>query len=260
MAVGRRVLVFIVLAVANAAAFATAWRITGRTLLEHATMLPGSPRADAAAERVRPALERELATQGLRFGAPAFVRIFKAEHELELWLARDDGSFALFRTWPICTWSGALGPKTRQGDGQSPEGFYRVAARQLNPTSKYHLAFNLGYPNAYDRAHARTGDFLMVHGSCMSIGCYAMGDPAIEEIYTLVAAALAGGQPSFEVHAFPFRFTGADDARFADPEWGDFWRELSAGYFAFERAHVPPVVRVVGGSYAIDPGAATPAP
>ena len=236
------------------------WRITGRTIVQSVMANPTSARAEQAAERVRPALERELAAQGLRFGAAAFVRIFKAERELELWLARDDGSYALFRTWPICTWSGALGPKTRQGDGQSPEGFYRVAAHQLNPASKYHLAFNLGYPNAYDRAHARTGDFLMVHGSCVSIGCYAMGDAAIEEIYTLVAAALAGGQPAFEVHAFPFRFTGADDARFADPEWGAFWRELSAGYFAFERAHVPPAVRVVGGNYAIASGAATPAP
>jgi murein L,D-transpeptidase YafK len=231
----------------------------GRTLGR--STVPSSDRANAAADRVRPALERELAAQDLRFGAPAFVRIFKAESELELWLARADGTYALFRTWPICTWSGALGPKVRQGDGQSPEGFYRVAAHQLNPASRFHLAFNLGYPNAYDRAHARTGDFLMVHGNCVSIGCDAMGDAAIEEIYTLVAAALARGQPAFEVHAFPFRFADADDERFADERWGAFWRELSAGYFAFERTHVPPRVAVVDGRYAVvDASPASTAP
>lgn len=248
---GRRRLLLLLLLGAAAPVAADAWRSAATSLTEHALVVPTSDRAIAAAARVRPLLERELAAQGLAFGAPAFVRIFKQEHELELWLARDDGTYALFRSWPICTWSGALGPKTRQGDGQSPEGFYRVAPGQLNPASNYHLAFNLGYPNAYDRAHARTGDFLMVHGNCVSIGCYAMGDGAIEEIYTLVSAALAHGQRAFEVHAFPFRFAGADDSRFADERWGAFWREISAGYFAFERTHVPPRVAVQGGRYAV---------
>lgn len=246
----RRTLPIVVLLAATWAA-ATAWRSTGRTIVDLAAAVPATQRADAAADRVRPALERDLAAAGLAFGAPVFVRIFKAEHELELWLARDDGTFALFRTWPIRRWSGDLGPKLRQGDGQAPEGFYRVAARQLNPYSRYHLAFNLGYPNAYDRAHARTGDFLMVHGSCVSIGCYAMGDDAIEQIYTLVAAALVRGQPAFDVHAFPFRFDGVDDARFGHTRWGAFWRELSAGWFAFERTRVPPRVDVVGGRYVV---------
>jgi murein L,D-transpeptidase YafK len=243
----------LVLVAANWAA-ATAWRITGGTIVDSAAAVPAPQRATAVAARVRPALERDLAAAKLRFGAPVFVRIFKAEHELELWLARDDGTFALFRTWPICRWSGDLGPKLRQGDGQAPEGFYRVAARQLNPYSRYHLAFDLGYPNAYDRAHARTGDFLMVHGSCVSVGCYAMGDTAIEEIYTLVAAALARGQSAFDVHAFPFRFEGADDARFGHARWGAFWRELSAGWFAFERTRMPPRVDVVARRYVVHDG------
>lgn len=227
------------------------WSLVGRSIVDRVMANPTTSRAEAAATRVRPALERDLAEKQLAFGAPAFVRIFKQEHELELWLARADGTYALLRTWPICTFSGALGPKLRQGDGQSPEGFYRVAAGQLNPASRFHLAFNLGYPNAYDRAHSRTGDFLMVHGNCVSIGCYAMGDDAIEEIYTLVAASLANGQRAFEVHAFPFRFTGPDDARFADARWGAFWRDLSAGYFAFERTRVPPRVDVVRGNYVV---------
>lgn len=209
-------------------------------------------RAAMAAARVRPALERDLAALGLRLGAPAHVRLFKDESELEVWLQGADGRFVLFRRYPICTWSGALGPKQKQGDNQAPEGFYRVAAGQLNPASRYHLAFNLGYPNAYDRAHGRTGDFLMVHGNCVSIGCYAMGDAAIEEIYTLVAGALASGQRAFEVHAFPFRLEDATLHARRDSPWHAFWGELQPAYAAFERTHRVPRVRVRDAHYVVE--------
>ena len=251
---GRRRLLLLLLLGAAAPVAADAWRSAATSLTEHTLVVPTSDRAIAAAARVRLLLERELAAQGLAFGAPAFVRIFKQEHELELWLARDDGTYALFRSWPICTWSGALGPKTRQGDGQSPEGFYRVAQGQLNPASKYHLAFNLGYPNAYDRAHARTGDFLMVHGNCVSIGCYAMGDAAIEEIYSLVAAALDGGQPAVEVHAFPFRLDTQKLELQRESPWFDFWSQLKAGYDVFERTRQPPRIDLAGLSYRVTEG------
>jgi murein L,D-transpeptidase YafK len=132
----------------------------------------------------------------------------------------------------------------RTGDNQAPEGFYRVAAGQLNPYSKYHLSFDLGYPNAYDRAWQRTGSALMVHGDCVSIGCYAMGDEGIEEIWTLLDAALRAGQPAVEVHVFPFRLTGeALKARKTD-RWHAFWQELKPGYDAFEQNRVPPVISV----------------
>lgn len=209
-------------------------------------------RAAKAAARVRPALERDLAALGLRLGAPAYVRLFKDESELEVWLEGADARFVLFRRYPICTWSGALGPKQKQGDNQAPEGFYRVAAGQLNPASRYHLAFNLGYPNAYDRAHGRTGDFLMVHGNCVSIGCYAMGDAAIEEIYTLVAASLTGGQRAFEVHAFPFRLEDATLQARRDSPWHAFWRELQPAYAHFERTRRLPNVRVQGAHYVVE--------
>jgi len=208
-------------------------------------------RAQAAAARVQPTLETDLRKRGLEFGSAVFVRIFKREKELEVWVEGNGGRFVLFRTYPICTYSGALGPKQRQGDNQAPEGFYRVAARQLNPQSRFHLAFNLGYPNAYDRAHSRTGDFLMVHGSCVSIGCYAMGDDGIEQIYTLAAAALENGQPVFEVHAFPFRLEqDALDEEQGSP-WHAFWVELKPAYDAFEQSHKPPRVSVDGLRYTI---------
>ena len=232
-----------------------AWPVTGRSVAaraESAGLVPRGDRAATAAARVRPALERDLAAAGLRWGAPVFIRIFKDESELELWV--DDGQrFRLFRRYPICTWSGDLGPKQRQGDGQSPEGFYRVGRGQLNPHSQYHLSFNLGYPNAYDRAHGRTGDYLMVHGSCVSIGCYAMGDGNIEQIYTLLAAALANGQAAAPVHVFPFSFDARSESDWRGSEWAGFWSQLRAGFDAFEQIGRPPRIRVEGRRYIVEP-------
>ena len=222
----------------------------------NAADFPDSARARAAAARVTPALERDLAAKHLHLGAPVFVRIFKREGELELWMRGDDravakGKYLLFRTYPICKYSGVLGPKQREGDNQAPEGFYTVAPRQLNPTSKFHLAFNLGYPNEYDVAHGRSGSALMVHGNCVSIGCYAMGDAGIEEIYTLAAAALRAGQGTFEVHAFAFRLGDAALAAEKGSAWFDFWSEIKPAYNYFERNHVPPRITVENARYRI---------
>ncbi len=216
-----------------------------------AIRFPDSARAREAAARVGPALDRDLAARHLRRGAPVFVRIFKREALLELWLRGDDGKFILFREYPVRQFSGDLGPKQREGDRQAPEGFYSVAPEQLNPMSRYHLAFNLGYPNAYDRTHGRTGSALMVHGDCVSIGCYAMGDAGIEEIYTLAAAALRAGQGTFDVHIFPFRPTAAALAANAASPWLEFWNELKPAYDAFERDRAPPRIAVENGRYRI---------
>jgi murein L,D-transpeptidase YafK len=235
---------------ALSAAAPWAWSRAGGRVMN---VVAGSQgRAEKAAARVTPGLQRDLAPLGLSLGAPAFVRIFKREGELELWLGGKDGGYRLFRTYPICNFSGQLGPKRRQGDNQAPEGFYRVARGQLNPASSYHLSFNLGYPNAYERAHGYTGDFLMVHGNCVSIGCYAMGDPAIEEIYTVVEAALRAGQPAFDVQAFPFRLDDAALAAERASPWFDFWSELKPGYDAFERTRRPPRVSVRERRYRIE--------
>lgn len=246
----RRLLIAAIALAMLAPAGSWVWAKTGRTLMNHVDAQPAG-RAQAAAARVRPALERDLAAQGLAFGAPVFMRVFKREAELELWVRAKDGAYRRFRTYPICTFSGALGPKRRQGDNQAPEGFYRVALGQLNPASQFHLSFNLGYPNAYDRAHGYTGDYLMVHGSCVSIGCYAMGDAAIEQIYTLAEAALRGGQRAFDVHAFPFRLDPAALAVERASPWHDFWSDLKAGYDAFERTHRPPTVGVADKRYVV---------
>jgi murein L,D-transpeptidase YafK len=181
------------------------------------------------------------------------VRIFKDEAVLEVWMKRD-AAYEKFDSFPICYFSGTLGPKQAEGDFQAPEGFYEVGARQLNPHSAYHLAFNLGYPNAYDRGLKRTGSALMVHGKCASVGCYAMTDYGITEIYALVAGALKAGQRSVPVHIFPFRMTDAAMGAAAGHGFLPFWENLKEGYDAFEATHLPPAVYACGERYAFGAG------
>lgn len=210
--------------------------------------VPTSSRSQAAAERVRPRLETELQKRNLKFGAPVFVRIFKEPAILELWL-QNGSKFERFKTYPICKFSGTLGPKVKEGDKQAPEGIYRVDASQMNPNSRYHLSFNVGYPNALDQFHGRTGSALMVHGKCVSIGCYAMGDDAIEEIWTLCSAALNGGQKAFDVHIFPFPLRESKLTKHANHPWIAFWRDLQPIYEAFNKTSIPPTVAVERGRY-----------
>ena len=218
-----------------------------------ATDFHSSIRSRDVIARVQPGLRDELRQKGLEWGAPIFVRIFKESKQLEVWMEVEAGSrFRLFKTYEICTFSGALGPKLKEGDLQSPEGFYFVTPERMNPSSRFHLSFNLGYPNAYDRAHQRTGSALMVHGSCVSIGCYAMTDGGIEEIYALAGAALRAGQPFFRVHVFPFALADERLREHQDSPWQGFWEILKEGYDYFERAGRPPNVRVRAGRYVFD--------
>jgi murein L,D-transpeptidase YafK len=210
---------------------------------------PAEERVARAAKAVATDLAAALAAAGASAGDPLFIRIFKEEAELEVWL-RPGGEFRHVRTYDICYYSGDLGPKLREGDRQSPEGFYFVNRGRMNPNSRFHLAFNIGYPNAYDRAHGRTGGFIMVHGDCVSIGCYAMTDAGIEEIYGLADAALGNGQPFFRVHVFPFRMTAENMRRHEDSAWLDFWENLKEGYDLFESHGRPPDVRVESARYA----------
>lgn len=230
----------------RAIAFERYWR---RTVYSFGFDLPGTPDLDN--------LDRRLATAGLAKGAPVMIRIFKREFELELWMLKND-RFERFATYPICRYSGVLGPKRRTGDRQAPEGFYSVAASQLNPQSRWHRSFNLGFPNRFDRAHGRTGSYLMVHGGCSSVGCYAMTNAQIDEIWTLVSAALGNGQKQFQVAVFPFRMTDANLAGHRDHRAGDFWRQLKPGYDLFEAERRPPRVSVCAGRYRFEPAGGLP--
>lgn len=210
-----------------------------------AQTVPTSSLSKAVIKNLTPQLEIKLKQSKLKLGSPIFIRIFKQEAELEIWVKSDD-SFQLFNTYPICTFGfGGLGPKLKEGDGKAPEGFYFVKANQMNPYSSYHLSFNLGYPNTYDRAHKRTGSALMVHGDCVSIGCYAMTDNKIEEIYTIANAALNQGQGFFRVHVFPFKMTEENMHKYQNNQWIGFWKNLKQGYDLFkENNNNPPNVTV----------------
>jgi len=188
----------------------------------------------------------------MRKEAPVLIRSYKQEGELEIWKQVKGGHYELLKVFPICRWSGQLGPKLVEGDGQAPEGFYAITAAQMNPNSNYHLAFNTGYPNAYDRFYSRTGSLLMVHGDCRSIGCYAMSDPQIEEIYALLRDAQAAGQQAVQMQAFPFRFTPQNLARHRlDPNM-PFWSNLKEGADRFEITRKEPRVAVCEGRYGFD--------
>jgi murein L,D-transpeptidase YafK len=182
--------------------------------------------------------------KGMDKSSPILLRIFKEESELEIWKQNREGKFAILKTYPICRWSGELGPKIKEGDRQAPEGFYFITPELMNPRSSYYLAFNLGYPNEFDRAHGRSGAHLMVHGDCSSRGCYAMTDDQVQEIFALARESFDGGQLAFQVQAFPFRMTTKNMARHRNNPHLAFWRMLKEGYDHFELTKTQPKVDV----------------
>jgi murein L,D-transpeptidase YafK len=228
--------------------------LTALVLLLAASGLSGCL-GEATAPHLKPipaATQARMAKLGMTAEAPILMRIFKEEAELEIWKQKDDGRFHLFKSYPICNFSGDLGPKLKEGDKQAPEGFYTVSPGRMNPNSNFHLSFNLGYPNYYDAALGRTGAHLMVHGDCSSAGCYAMTDALIEEIYAIAREAFEGGQRDFHVHAFPFRMTDANMARHRGHRWYGFWQMLKDGYDAFEQTRVQPSITVCEKRYVVN--------
>lgn len=209
---------------------------------------------DADGERPEPLdmedLKRRLADKGLAFGNPLMIRIFKEESELELWV-RNGERFELFASYPICNWSGALGPKLTEGDKQSPEGLYSIGSRQLHRSGRWRRSLDIGFPNTFDKAHGRTGSYILVHGGCTSIGCFAMTNRVMEEIFTLSESALARGQDRIHVHVFPFRMTQKNLAVHADSPWSGFWVGLKGAYDRFEQTRLPPRVSICDKRYVV---------
>jgi murein L,D-transpeptidase YafK len=181
--------------------------------------------------------------------SPTLIRTYKKEAELEIWKMKSNGEYALLKTYPMCRWSGQLGPKKREGDMQVPEGFYSIAPGQMNPNSHYYLAFNVGYPNAYDRAYGRTGGNVMVHGVCSSAGCFSMTDEQVADIYAIARDSFNGGQREIQLQSYPFHMTAENMAKFRlDPNI-DFWKNLKSGSDYFEVTKAEPPVLVCGKHY-----------
>lgn len=214
---------------------------------------PYSPASISAFYRTEPNLQKTLRKIDCKLGAPIFIRIFKLEAELEVWV-HDGTRYRHLKTYTICDYSGDLGPKLQEGDKQSPEGFYYVGRDMMHPWSKYHLAFNLGYPNKYDQNKSRTGSNIMIHGRCSSVGCFAMADFRMDEIYTLADAALKNGQTEFGVHIFPFRMDQENLSAHRNNRWHSFWMNLKEGYDWFERTGLPPVVQTINNRYSFSNG------
>ena len=195
-----------------------------------------------ANQPVPPKLVAAIAEKDMDLQSPILVRLFKEEAELEVWKQTRSGDFALLKTYPICRWSGDLGPKVREGDRQAPEGFYEITPGQMNPQSAYYLSFNTGYPNAYDRSLGHTGSELMVHGDCSSRGCYAMTDEQIAEIYALGRESFFGGQRAFQFQAYPFHMTPVNMAKHRNNPNMPFWRMIKEGNDHFEVTKQEPKV------------------
>ena len=191
--------------------------------------------------------------------SPILVRLFKQESELEVWKQDTSGRFALLKSYPICRWSGELGPKVKEGDRQAPEGFYTITPAQMNPNSNYYLSVNIGFPNEFDRAWGRSGDYLMIHGDCSSRGCYAMTDEQIAEIYALARESFFGGQRSFQVQAYPFRMTPLNMAKHRTNPNMAFWKMLKEGYDHFEVTRLEPKVDFCEKRYVFDAEPVPPA-
>lgn len=220
------------------------------------TLLAGCMTSDMSQRHLVPIpgpLLAEMTAKDMSPADPILIRIYKKESELEVWKRNASGRYALLKTYPMCRWSGQLGPKRREGDRQAPEGFYTVTPSQMNPNSAYHLSFNLGYPNALEQAQGFTGSALMVHGACTSAGCYAITNEGVSEVYALAREAFAGGQAGFQVQALPFRMTAENLARHrANPNFG-FWRNLKEGADHFEATRQPPKVAACERRYVFNP-------
>jgi murein L,D-transpeptidase YafK len=215
-----------------------------RQRAEAAGQLPLRGTPDIASRPAR------LAARGLTEGAPVMLRVFKAESELELWMMRDE-RYELFATYPICNWSGSLGPKIAEGDKQSPEGVYTLSRRQLHMVGRHPRSLNLGFPNTLDRSLKRTGSYILIHGGCGTAGCFSMTNPVMSEIFGLVRASLRQGQRFVHVHVFPFRMTESRLAAHAASPWAPFWHDLKQVYDSFDRTRLAPRMSVCEGRYMV---------
>lgn len=180
-----------------------------------------------------------------------YLRMFKEDRELELWVGQGGRPMVLLSTYPVCAASGELGPKRMEGDLQVPEGFYEVS--QFNATSSYHLALKVSYPNASDRVRSdarHPGGLIYLHGGCASIGCIAIEDEPVEEVYLLALDAKVRAIP---FHIFPFRMTAQALEAHAGSPHAAFWNELAPGYQQFEASHHPARIKVdaKSGAYSV---------
>jgi murein L,D-transpeptidase YafK len=177
-----------------------------------------------------------------------FIRAFKAERLLEVW-ARNNSqeAYRLVKIYSVCARSGKLGPKFKEGDKQTPEGFYFI--NKFHQESIYYLALGLNYPNESDLIRAdpvEPGSDIYIHGECFSLGCLAMTNNRIKEIYWLAWQAHSAGQEKIQVHIFPFKMhLKYNYKKFRrNRKLNKFWNNLKPGYYYFIKHRQPSHYRV----------------
>ena len=230
---------------ASAPAPATTSTIRASSSWEADASIPPSERSERAIENRLATVRALFAAQDVAFPpAELYFRAFKRERELEVWASSEAGGrMERVATYRICALSGNLGPKRSEGDGQVPEGFYKI--QYAWPNSAFHLEMKIGYPNASDKAISRgdPGGAIMIHGACASIGCLAMTDERVEELWTM-AKSTAGGEKAVHVHIFPTR---AWDEVLGDAAWAEhrrFWTNLREGFDVFEKTRRLPRISI----------------
>jgi len=191
-------------------------------------------RVKSAYEEKETAVKDLLKTQNAKGEYELFLRAFKKEKDLELWIKpKGATSYSLLTTYPFCTSSGTLGPKRKEGDLQIPEGVYHI--NHFNPFSTFHLSLGINYPNASDKIlgdKKSPGGAIYIHGNCVSIGCIPITDEKIKELYVLAVESKNNGQSAIPVHIFPTRLDVVDET---DPINASFWRNLKTIYDDFEK-------------------------
>ena len=230
----------------------TAW-LPSAVLALAVSAAPGKADVAKSLAPIPPATVALMTAKHTTTAAPLVIRTYKKEAELEVWKLNAEGRYVYIKTFPICRWSGQLGPKHHAGDRQTPEGFYPIGPKQMNPNSHYYLSFDTGFPNAYDKAHGATGSAVMVHGTCSSMGCFAMTDKEVGEIYAIARDALRGGQPAFQMQAYPFHMTAKNMALYRSDANIAFWNQLKEGSDRFESTGELLQTSVVAGRYAFAP-------
>ncbi len=206
---------------------------------------PSSPSVAVAKGNL---LAVEFAARNLKLGSPVFLRVYKQSSKMELWVEKGP-RYELFKTYSICRWSGGLGPKMYEGDRQSPEGLYHITAEDLIVNPRWHRAMNINYPNRFDVINGRGGSGILIHGKCGSVGCFAIQDNNVEEVYDAVRAALHSGQVSIPVLALPFSFAAYAPAVEDTLKLNEFWTDLRRADLLFNRDRVPPTAWVCDGRY-----------
>ncbi len=228
----------------NGTATAAAWPPIRKPTPFVSTTVAGQARVEEAAKK-EPIVRAMFASAGVSYPpSQLLLRVFKQENLLEEWAASiDHGPLTLVTTYEICASSGDLGPKRRQGDKQVPEGFYNVDF--FHPKSAFFLALRINYPNDADRVlgdKQHLGSAIMIHGNCVSIGCLAMSDQRIAEIWVAATAVHDRDRP-VNVHIFPTRKMDELQKKQGD-EHRVFWRNIKQGFDLFERNHRLPKVSV----------------